>query len=160
MQTMELRAYQRPSMLARLLDSLVMGQNWISADASRVTDRNELPCRLQTLATKAEANSGAWRAWVSYDGVRLFTSEMCMEVARKHGHPALRVVYFDDRGRLQGYGLWLRDANGAWQRCAPQVEADGGAQVHSAMARPETLGADVTLQVTHARIHHSVEIGA
>jgi len=134
MQTMELRVYQRPSMLVRLLESLVMSQHWVSAGACRVTSHSELPLRLQTLARKAEANCGAWRAWVSFDGVRLFTSEMCMDVARQYGHPALRVVYFCDRGRLQGYGLWLRGAGGEWRRCAARSESNVCLQLQAATA--------------------------
>ena len=134
MRTMKLRTYQRPSLLMTLLDSLVMSQTWVSPGAPRVTDRNRLPSRLQTLASRAVAAEGTWRAWVNYDGVRLFTCSMCMDVAREHGHPALRVIYYDDKAHLQGYGLWLRNATGAWERCELPPHAQVNFQYPSATA--------------------------
>ncbi len=101
MQTMKLRAYQPPSVVTVLLDSLVKSQNWVPADAHQVTDRSDFPSALQKIAVKAATVASTWRAWVSYDGVRFFTSEMSMELAREHGCPALKVSYYDDEGRLQ-----------------------------------------------------------
>ena len=118
MQTMNLRAYQAPSVLTVLLDSLVMSQHWVPAGAAQVTDRGEFPSALQRVANKAATVAGIWRAWLSYDGVRLFTTEMSLELAREHGAPALKVSYYDDDGRLQECSAWVRRTDGKWQRCA------------------------------------------
>jgi hypothetical protein len=118
MQTMKLRTYQPPSVVTVLLDSLVKSQNWVSADAHQVTDRSDFPSPLQKIAAKAAAVAGTWRAWLSYDGIRFFASEMSLELAREHGCPALKVSYYNDEGRLQEFSTWLRRAGGKWQRCS------------------------------------------
>jgi len=118
MQTMKLRAFQPPPILTALLDSLVISQNWVPAGAAQVTDRSEIPSALQKVANKAAIVAGIWRAWLSYDGIRLFTTEMSMELAREHGAPALKVSYYDNEGRLQEYSAWVRRADGEWKRCA------------------------------------------
>jgi hypothetical protein len=118
MQTMKLRAYQRPSGLELLLDSLVTSQNWVSADAPHVADRSELSSALQRLAIQASKGEGTWRAWVSHDGVRLFVTEMSMALSRERGCPALNVRYYNDQARLQSYTMWVQSTDGAWQRCA------------------------------------------
>ena len=118
MQTAKLRAYQPPSVLTMLLDSLVISQHWVPAGAAQVTDHNEISCALQKIASKAATAAGTWRAWLSYDGVRLFTTEMSMELAREHGSPAIKVNYYNDDGRLQECSEWVRRADGVWQRCA------------------------------------------
>jgi len=116
MQTMKLRVLQQPSHLETLLDSLVTSQNWVAGSAPRVTDRSEMPSALQKLAMKAVKAEGAWRAWVSHDGIRLFVAEMSLDLSRERGCPALKVSYYDDGARLQQYSLWIQLADGAWQR--------------------------------------------
>lgn len=118
MQTMKLRAYQPPSVLTVLLDSLVMSQRWVSASAAQITDQNEFASTLQLVAKKAAAVAGTWRAWLSYDGIRFFTGEMFLELAREHGHPALKVNYYNDEGRLEEASAWVRRTDGKWQRCS------------------------------------------
>jgi hypothetical protein len=117
MQTIELRTFQPPRILTALLDSLVMSQNWVPAGAAQVTDRSEIPSALLRVANKAAKVAGIWRAWLSYDGIRLFTTEMSMDLAREHGAPALKVSYYDNEGRLQEYSTWVRRADGEWKRC-------------------------------------------
>jgi hypothetical protein len=117
MHTMKLREYQPPSVLTVLLDSLVMSQNWVPVSAALITDRGEFTSKLQMVAKKAAAVAGIWRAWLSYDGVRLFTGEMSLDLAREHGCPALKVNYYNDEGRLEEVSAWVRRANGQWRRC-------------------------------------------
>jgi hypothetical protein len=45
------------------------------------------------VAKKAAAVAGTWRAWLSYDGVRFFTGDMSLDLAREHGCPALKLNY-------------------------------------------------------------------
>jgi hypothetical protein len=118
MHTMKLRALQLPSQLESLLDSLVMNQHWVPAEVPRVTDRSALSAASQKLAIKAVEADGAWMAWRSHDGIRLFIAEMSMELSRERGRPALKVKYYNDQGRLQQYSLWVQLTDGAWQRCA------------------------------------------
>jgi hypothetical protein len=117
MQTMKLREYQPPSVLTTLLDSLVISQHWVPPSAAQITDRSEFPSALQMTAGKAAAAADTWRAWLSYDGVRFFTGEMSLDLARRHGCPALRVNYYNDEGHLEDVSAWVRHADGKWQRC-------------------------------------------
>lgn len=113
---MKLRAYQRPSRLESLLDSLVKSHKWIPAQSPRVTDRSELSSALQKLAINAVNGEGVWRAWCCYDGVRLFVTEMSAELSRERGQPALKVSYYDEQGSLQAYGLWIQVADDSWRQ--------------------------------------------
>ena len=61
MKTMKLRTLQQPSRVEALLESLVKSQNWVPADAPRVTDRSELSSVLQELVAKTVKAGGAWR---------------------------------------------------------------------------------------------------
>ena len=115
MKTMKLRTFQQPSRLQSLLDSLVKSRNWVPAGAVRVSDRSELSSALQKLAVKVLKTEGAWRAWLGHDGVRFFTVDMSMELSRERGLAALKVSYYDDKGSLQQYGLWIQLADGAWR---------------------------------------------
>jgi len=117
MQTMKLREYQPPSVLTVLLDSLVMSQHWVPDSASQITDRSEFPSALQPVVRKAATIAGTWRAWLSYDGVRFFTGEMSLDLAREHGCPALKVNYYNDEGQLEDVSAWVRRADGKWRRC-------------------------------------------
>jgi hypothetical protein len=116
MKTMKLRTLQQPSRLEAQLESLVKSQNWVPADAPRVTDRSELPSVLQKLAAKTVKAGGAWWAWSSYDGIRFFVTEMSLELSRERGSPALKVSYYNDQGKLQQYSHCVRLADGTWQR--------------------------------------------
>ena len=116
MKTTKLRTLQQPSQLEALLGSLVTSQNWVPADAPRVTDCNELPSVLQKLAAKIVKAGGAWQAWSSYDGIRFFMTEMSLELSRERGSPALKVSYYNDQGKLQRYSHWVELADRTWQR--------------------------------------------
>jgi hypothetical protein len=99
-----------------MLDSPVRSCNWVPAQPPRLTNRSELSSILQKLAYKAAENEGAWRAWFSHGGVRLFVTVMSMEVSRERGRPALNVSYYDDEGSLQDYGLRIQPADETWQQ--------------------------------------------
>jgi hypothetical protein len=115
---MRLQAYQRPSRLELLLDSLVIAQKWVHVGADRIGDRSELPSVLQKLAMTAVKGEGTWRAWVAHDGIRLFVTEMSLDLSRERGCPVLKVTSYEDRGRLLNFSLWVQLADGAWHRCA------------------------------------------
>src|SRR5262245_9562678 len=115
---MRLRTLQQPSQLESMLGSLVVAQRWIPDDAPCVEDRSELPSHLQKLVILAVKAEGAWRAWMSHDGIRLFVAEMSLELSRERGRPVLKVSYYNDEARLQAYGLWVQLADGGWNRAS------------------------------------------
>jgi hypothetical protein len=93
MRTMKLRTLQVPSALETMLGSLVASQNWVTAEAPRISQRSDLPSALQKHTTKAVKGDGAWQAWTSYDGIRLFIAEMSLDLSRERGYPVLKVSY-------------------------------------------------------------------
>jgi hypothetical protein len=118
MKTTTLRTLQHPSRLGTLLESLVTGQQWVSPGAPRLVAQTELPAALQRLAVNVVRVDGAWRAWTSYDGIRLFIAEISLELSRERGRPALKISYYNDLGELQKYSHWILLSNDAWQQCA------------------------------------------
>ena len=117
MRTIKLRTLQQPSRLEALLESLIRSQKWVPPDASRVVDRSELPLVLQKLAAKTMKAGDAWWAWSTYDGIRIFITEMSLELSRERGSPALKVSYYNSQGKLRQYSHWIQLTDGTWQRC-------------------------------------------
>ena len=113
---MKLRTLQEPSALETLLGSLVASQRWVRADAPRISERSDLPSALQKLTIKAVKGDGAWQAWTSYNGIRLFIAEMSLELSRERGYPVLKVSYYNNEAQLQKYGEWVQLTDGGWRQ--------------------------------------------
>lgn len=62
MQTMRLRAYQPPSRVQTLLESL-QARGRLPGGARRVTDRSELPSAHQKIVIKSRNTESVWSAW-------------------------------------------------------------------------------------------------
>lgn len=116
MRTMKLRTLQEPSALETLLGSLVASQHWVTAEAPRISKLSDLPSALQKLTTKAIKGDGAWQAWTSYDGIRLFIAEMSMDLSRERGYPVLKVNYYNDKAQLLKYSVWVQLTDGGWRQ--------------------------------------------
>jgi hypothetical protein len=118
MHTMRLFAYQRPSRIAALLDSLVQSRGQLSATALKVTDCSELPSALQRIVIKSQHTQQVWSAWNDAQGISLYTAEMSLELSRERGCPALQVGTYEMNGKLMGWKLWACLNDGTWQQCA------------------------------------------
>ena len=116
MRTMKLRTLQEPSALDALLGSIVASQHWVTPEAPRISVLRDLPSALQKLAIKAVKGDGAWQAWTSYDGIRLFVAEMSLDLSRERGFPVLKVSYYDDEAQLQKHGVWFQLTDGGWRQ--------------------------------------------
>lgn len=91
--------------LGAVLDELLAGR-WPPASWQPVRSPDELPWRLEQLATALPA--GSWRAYA--DGA-------CLAFAA--GEPAgerdIAVRFYDASARLCAAGVWSPDAAGSWQ---------------------------------------------
>lgn len=110
MQTMRLFAYQRPSRIAALLESLLQARGQWPRKARKVTDRSELPSALQKLVSKSQNTERVWNSWTDEDLRLVF-----------HGYlpPALQRVAMQAQRCLQtwfawtdGPRTWFRDRDG------------------------------------------------
>jgi hypothetical protein len=115
MRTMKLRTLQAPSALQTLLSSLVASQHWVTAESPQVLERSDLPSALQKVAIKASEGDGAWLAWTSYDGIRLFIAEMSLDLSRERGNPVLKVSNYNDEAQLLKYSVWVQLTDGSWR---------------------------------------------
>ena len=118
MQTMRLFAYQRPSRIAALLESLLQARGLLPGKARRVTDRSELPSALQKIVLKSQNTERVWNAWTDEDRIWFFTAEMSLELSRERGCPALQVGSYELDGKLRAWQLWAYLKDGTWQQCA------------------------------------------
>jgi hypothetical protein len=118
MHTMRLFAYQRPSRIAALLDSLVQSRGRLSAAALKVTDCSELPYALQRIVIKSQHTQQVWSAWKDVQGTSLFNAEMSLELSRERGCPVLQVGTYEMDGKLKRWQLWACLKDGTWQQCA------------------------------------------
>lgn len=119
MQTMRLFAYQTPSRVEALLESLLQAREHFPRKARKVTDRSELPSALQKIVIKLKNSDRVWSAWANEDRIWLFTAEMSLELSRERGCPALQVGSYEVDGKLKVWQLWTCLKDGTWQQCAP-----------------------------------------
>lgn len=115
METTKLRKLQQPSETKRLLESLLTSLNRPPPGAGRITDPSELPMALRRLAIRASKEGGAWAAWLFRYNISFCTVEVALDLARERGQPALKITIYDERGRVQEWGLWAQSASGVWQ---------------------------------------------
>ncbi len=118
MQTMTLFAYQSPSRIAALLESLMQACGSLPSNARKVTDRSELPSALQKIVIKSQNTERVWSAWTDEDRTWFFTAEMSLELSRERGCPALHVASYKVDGKLETWKLWACLKDGTWQQCA------------------------------------------
>lgn len=118
MQTMRLFAYQNPSRVEALLESLVQARWHLPGKARKVTDRSELPSALQKIVIRLKNTDRVWSAWADENRTWFFTAEMSLELSRERGCPALYVGTYEVDGKLRTWQLWTCLNDGTWQQCA------------------------------------------
>jgi hypothetical protein len=118
MDTVRLRTIQQPTMVERLLESLVMSCIQPAGGVRRVLDRSELPGKLHRIAIRSKKSEHVWGAWTDDRRVWFYTAEMSMDSSRERGCPVLDVRSFDEEGQIRESGSWVRVRDGAWQRCS------------------------------------------
>lgn len=118
MQTLKLFAYQQPSRVEMLLESLVLAKGELPGRARRVQDRSDLPSALQKQVLQAQKNERVWSAWMDEERIWLFTAEMSMALSRERGCPALHVGVYNEQGKMQEWRLWVHLKDGSWQQCS------------------------------------------
>jgi Fe-S cluster biosynthesis and repair protein YggX len=119
MQTMRLHAYQQPSRVQSLLESLVQARQLLPRLARKIIDRSELPSTLQKLIFQALKSGRVWSAWTDEDHIWLFVAELSLAPSRERGCPALQVSFFREDGKIKEWRQWACLNDGTWQPCAP-----------------------------------------
>lgn len=118
MQTTRLYAYQRPSRVQALLESLVQARELLPDGARKISERSELPSALQKIVFQSQGNGHVWSAWTDEDRIWFFSAEMSLAPSRERGCPALHVSLHREDGRIRECRLWVCLNDGSWQQCA------------------------------------------
>lgn len=118
MQTMRLLAYQPPSRVQMLLESLLQARGRLPDGARRVTDRSELPSALQKIVVKSHNSARVWSAWTDESHIWFFTAEMSLALSRERGCPTLQVGSYNVDGKMKEWQHWVCLNDGTWQQCA------------------------------------------
>lgn len=117
MQTTRLFAYQRPSRVQTLLESLVLSRGTLPAQVRKVIDRSELPAVLQRVAIQSQKGDGVWNAWADLEHYWFFTAEMSPSLSRERGLPVLQVGVYADDGKIRDRRTWVCLKDGTWHQC-------------------------------------------
>ena len=118
METMRLRAIQKPSRVGELLDSFGSSAPGLPEQVHRIYEPFDLPAVLQRTVREATAQEREWCAWTDDHRIWLFTAEMSLALSRERGSPVLDINAYGEDGKLTGSGSYVCDRQGRWQRCA------------------------------------------
>lgn len=69
-------AYQSPSRIAVLLESLVQARWSLPRNTRKVIDQSELPSALRKIVIKSQDTERIWSAWSDENHIWFFTAEM------------------------------------------------------------------------------------
>ncbi len=112
-----LRALRLGPEINVLLRSLVLNRNLVPPEGVFLNFTSELPSGLRLVLETAQLQGMAWCAWRNGDEVAAVSAELDEELARKHGHPVLRLSHHDGLGRTDGPVGWLESAPDVWSPC-------------------------------------------
>lgn len=118
METLRLRRIQEPSRVASLLEAYISRAGILPEGAYQIRDRRGLPCRVQTIVSRAITQGHVWSGWARGDQIWLFTCEMSLPLSRERGAPVLIVHVHNEAGDVTDSGTWRYDPLGTWGRCA------------------------------------------
>lgn len=117
MQTTRLFAYQRPSRVQALLESLVLSRDTLPCQVRKVIDRSELPSVLQRIAIQSQKTERVWNAWADMEHIWFYTAEMSPSLSRERGMPVIQVGAYKEDGRIRDCRTWVCLKDGTWQQC-------------------------------------------
>lgn len=118
METMRLRAIQKPSRVGELLDSFASCAASLPEHIHRIYNRSDLPAVLQRVVIQATTRDREWSAWTDDHRIWLFTAEMSFALSRERRSPVLDISAYGEGGQLMGSACYVCDRQGRWQRCA------------------------------------------
>lgn len=117
MQTTRMFAYQKPSRVETLLESLVQERGQLPDQVLKIIDRSQLPSILQKTIFQCLKNGRVWRAWTTEEHIWFFTAEMSLDLARERGCPVLQISVYQEDGKLRRSQVWVNLNDGTWQQC-------------------------------------------
>jgi hypothetical protein len=117
METVRLKAIQKPSRIERLLETMVTRAGLVPEGAYQLRDRSKLPSALEHVLIQTATGTRVWTCFTDGFRIWLFTGEMSLELSRERGAPVLTVNVYSESGDLQEANHWTTDRDGNWQRC-------------------------------------------
>lgn len=118
METLKLRRIQEPSKVGRLLQAYISRTITLPDGSYPVREARELPPRLTSLVSRANAQGETWSCWAHHSRIWLFICEMSLTLSRERGAPVLRVRQYDEDAELRDSGTWRYAPVGTWTRLA------------------------------------------
>ena len=117
METLRLRRIQEPSRVETLLEAYISRARILPEGTHQIRDRRELPNRVQTIVSRAQAQGHVWSGWARGADLWLFTCEMSLPLSRERGAPVLIVHLYNEDGEVLDSGTWRYQLE-TWSRCA------------------------------------------
>jgi hypothetical protein len=117
METMKLRAMQRPGSAGELLDSFIRVMGRLAGDARELVEERRLTPALEKLAQRSLDEGSVWRAWTDDREMWLWACEVSLPRSRERGLPVMDVRRYNENGCVEDSGTWVRVRNEDWQRC-------------------------------------------
>jgi hypothetical protein len=117
-ETQRLAAILHPDKTLQLLQSFAASTDCVPVDATLVGSLEDLPPALRRHVGAGPEQQYVWLAWGTFMGIRLVTASLAFELSRERGEPVLEVHQFDEEGRRESVGRWLRTRAGTWAPCA------------------------------------------
>ena len=119
METIRLRAIQKPSHCEHLVEACVRGRRMVPSGAVRTT-LSELSIPLRVLAQRNSLgdSSTAWLAWSEGDAMWFVAGTTSLEMSRERGRPVLQLLVYDQEGALDEALTCVQTAANTWERCA------------------------------------------
>jgi hypothetical protein len=119
METVRLRAIQKPNQAEELIESCVRGRQMVPHCANRMTALSELSIPLRRLARKsALGQSSVWLAWADGDAMWFVAGTTSLELSRERGRPVLQLLVYNQNGALKEALTCVQTAAKSWERCA------------------------------------------
>ena len=119
MQTVRLRAIQKPNECEELVEACVRAREIVPQGAVRLTALSDLSVPLRRLARKgALPESSVWLAWGDADVMWFVAGASSLELSRERGRPVLQLRVYNEAGRLQEALTCVQTRANAWEQCA------------------------------------------
>lgn len=115
METQRLAAILHPDKTLELLRSFAASKGYIPADAVLINRLEDLPPELRRHVGAGPEQQYVWIAWRTPLWMRLITAALAFELSRECGEPVLEVRRYDEEGRREESGVWLRTRSGTWE---------------------------------------------
>ena len=118
MQTVRLRAIQKPNQCEQLVEACVRARNMVPPGAVRMTSLSDLSIPLRRLARKNALPEGSvWLAWGDADAIWFVAGTTSLELSRERGRPVLQLRVYNKEGTLDEALTCVQTQANNWEQC-------------------------------------------